>query len=81
MILFNVLPNYSFQEWVRDKVTNDFENDFVIDLEPNTALPQEPFSMAASWNLDTDREDSIALNLAPMVVQAEATRLNPSDVK
>lgn len=65
-----------------DKMTNEFQNDFVTDLEPNSPQPQEPFQMAASWNLDSDREGGgIALNLAPLVVKAEATRLEPNDTK
>lgn len=63
-------------------MTNEFQNNFVTELEPNTPHPQEPFPMASSWNLDADREEAtIALNLAPLVVKAESTRLEPSDKK
>lgn len=63
-------------------MTNEFQTDFVTDLEPSVPQPQEPFQMAALWNLDGDREaGGIALNLAPLVVKAEATRLEPNDMK
>lgn len=62
-------------------MTNEFQNLFVTDLEPNAPQPQEPFPMIAAWNLDDDREGGIALNLAPLVAKAEVTRLEPNDIK
>lgn len=63
-------------------MANEFENLFVTDLEPDVPQPQEPFQMGAYWNLDADREGGgIALNLAPLVVKAEVTRLDPNDIK
>lgn len=67
---------------MRDMMADEFENLYVTDLEPNAPQPQEPFQMGAYWNLDADREGGcIALNLAPLVVKAEVTRLDPNDIK
>ncbi|KAG0727428.1 Fanconi anemia group D2 protein [Chionoecetes opilio] len=76
------IMNNKLEEFVCDKMTNEFQNNFVTEIEPDAHLPQEPFAMVASWNLDTDNKDTaIALNLAPLVVKAESSRLEPSDKK
>ena len=62
-------------------MTNEFQENFVAEFESNTSYPQEPFAMGPSWNLDDCKETNIALNLAPLVVKAESTRLEPSDKK
>lgn len=63
-------------------MADEFQNNFVVEFEPKATHPQEPFAMAASWNLDADVEGAcIALNLAPLVVKAESSRLEPSDKK
>lgn len=67
---------------MNQKMADEFQNNFVVEFEPNATHPQEPFAMAASWNLDADVEGAcIALNLAPLVVKAESSRLEPSDKK
>ncbi|XP_063887534.1 Fanconi anemia group D2 protein-like isoform X1 [Scylla paramamosain] len=74
--------NHKLEEFVCDKMTNEFQNNFVTEIEPSTTYPKEPFAMAASWNLDAGVEGAcIALNLAPLVVKAESSRLEPSDKK
>lgn len=64
-----------------EKMTNEFQNNFVVECDADSTLPQEPFAMAASWNLDAGEGPGIALNLAPLVVKAESSRIESSDKK
>ncbi|MPC33810.1 Fanconi anemia group D2 protein [Portunus trituberculatus] len=74
--------NSKLEEFICEKMTNEFQNNFVIEFDDDTTHPQEPFAMAASWNLDAGIEGAcIALNLAPLVVKAESSRTESSDKK
>ncbi|XP_037793800.1 LOW QUALITY PROTEIN: Fanconi anemia group D2 protein-like [Penaeus monodon] len=65
--------NSKFEEWVCEKMTDDFQETFVLDATdsqpPCDLLPIEGF-----WNLDDVGEGGIIMNLAPMIIKAEPTR-------
>ncbi|KAK8726859.1 hypothetical protein OTU49_010097, partial [Cherax quadricarinatus] len=70
--------NSKLEEWVCEKMTDDFQVTFVLDYAADSQPPENLFPMEVCWNLDDDVEDrGIILNLAPMVIEAESTRNDP----
>ncbi|KAG7161845.1 Fanconi anemia group D2 protein-like 2, partial [Homarus americanus] len=70
--------NSKLEEWVCDKMINDFQNTFVLDYALDSQPPEDLFALEACWSLNTDVDDTgIIMNLAPLVIKAEATRNDP----
>ncbi|XP_069186232.1 Fanconi anemia group D2 protein isoform X2 [Procambarus clarkii] len=70
--------NSKLEEWVCEKMTDDFQETFVLDHVADSQPPETLFPLAVCWNLDEGVEDGgIILNLAPMVIKAEPTRNDP----
>ncbi|XP_071548151.1 Fanconi anemia group D2 protein-like isoform X1 [Panulirus ornatus] len=71
--------NSKLEEWVCEKMTDDFQETFVLDYALDSQPPEDLFPLAACWNLEADFDDrGIIINLAPMVIKAEFTRNDPA---
>lgn len=64
------------QEKVCDKITEDFEATFALDYTADYQPPDNLLPLAVSWALDNERAE-IVINLAPLVIKAEAKRSDP----
>ncbi|XP_066963666.1 Fanconi anemia group D2 protein isoform X1 [Macrobrachium rosenbergii] len=74
--------NAKLEEWICDRMTNDFQDVYVLDIEQDTQPPDDLLPLGIRWNLEVCEEDrKIALNLAPMVIRLEQTRVDPFDVE
>ncbi|KAK3892628.1 hypothetical protein Pcinc_003517 [Petrolisthes cinctipes] len=67
--------NARIQEWVCEKMTDDFQERFVCDYQGNTEPHNTLLPLVSCWNLtdnDTESEQTnIILNLGPLVLQDE----------
>ncbi|XP_068244044.1 Fanconi anemia group D2 protein isoform X2 [Palaemon carinicauda] len=74
--------NAKLEEWICDKMTNDFQEVYILDIEQDTQPPEDMLPLEIRWNLEANEEDrKIALNLAPMVISLEQARVDPFDAE
>lgn len=65
----------SLEEWVCEKMTDTFQDTFVLDYAADSQPPVDLLTIEGVWDLDQDEEErGIIMNLAPMIINAEATR-------
>ena len=67
------------------KMTNDFQDVFVLDVEQDSQPAGSVIPLEARWNLESREEDSeipnIAINLGGMVIKLESSRNDPFDME
>ncbi|XP_072026579.1 Fanconi anemia group D2 protein-like [Amphiura filiformis] len=71
--------NSKIESWIGDTILEDFQEDFVVDIEAEYLRGDFGLTMAELYGLEAeDSQGSIAVNLLPLVSKAERAHLNNS---
>ena len=60
------------EEWINDHVVNTFQDDFIVDVEPEVT-PRGRMSLAPRFALDKSEENSIAVDVFRLLLPDRAT--------
>ncbi|KAK2186157.1 hypothetical protein NP493_212g05054 [Ridgeia piscesae] len=69
--------NRQVESWICENVINDFQDDFVVDIDPaQTSTSVAGLEMSLQFGLDEENDGTIAINLLPLVASNSKTRVD-----